>query len=358
MGSDISLDENIGSNLDESQWMKMIQQTRQTKYIGNDYELFIQYLSDPQTTHNDVISNITRVIRSYISKIASATLCDFSDTNYDFDGLKVSIAIHPINGDIYIADEHKVYKLLQKNALKLVAQIPEPLSPWGQKSRITDLSFHPDGDLLFCMLNNDLYSVYSIQYNNKDISIDSKINTSTRYDKMNVFKYDFTHYYLSNNDLKRIFPTLDFEATATYPQEPQSRVWSNGSIVKTNIYKKEVWILQNIQHHEPPIIHRLDLEENLNRIERITFDGNINLYALAFDVDKYFGAIYIITYDKRLYRCERIGDQDGKWRITHNILLRDVLENELPVGIHTIRYDSVIGRIIIADNYKLQALYL
>ena len=96
---------------------------------------------------------------------------------------------------------------------------------------------------------------------------------------------------------------------------------------------------------------------------------------LAFDVDKYYGGIYIITNNYLFFRIERVNDDDNKdnedekssyndkykickWRVTHQATLRDVLPNGLPLGVYTIKYDSVTGRIIIADNYKIQALYV
>lgn len=337
--------------LNETEWRDLIQKQRQNKYDGNDYELLIQYLSDPQTTSNDVISNIARIIRYYMTKTQSVTLCDFCQTNFKFEGVKVSIAIHPINGDIYIADEYKIFKFIKKNTLQLIAKIPDALL--SKRSRITDLSFHPDGNILLCLIDNDLSSVYYIDYKN-----DAKITISKRFDKMDICKYDFTHYYLSNNLIKKLFPRLDFKETDTIGRDAQSRIWSHGSLYVSNCYNKEIWRLQNIGL-ETPIIYKIKMDQDkdddkhpelLEEIQ-LSDDSDTMSYGIAFDVDKYFGGIYIITYQKILYRFEK---RDDEWRKTHQY----PLENELPVGIATIRYDSVIGRIIIADNYKLHALYL
>ena len=94
---------------------------------------------------------------------------------------------------------------------------------------------------------------------------------------------------------------------------------------------------------------------------------------LAFDVDKYYGGIYFITNDYILYRIEKVenGNKNKKyenyfnckfsvykWKVTHFVSLRNVLSYGLPLGLYTIKYDSVTGRIIIADNYKIQILYI
>ena len=98
------------------------------------------------------------------------------------------------------------------------------------------------------------------------------------------------------------------------------------------------------------------------------------IHILSFDVDRYYGAIYIVTSNNYFFRIQRVYDDIDNmdehkeifedkfsiypWKITHKTKLRDVLKDGLPLGICTIKYDSVTGRVIIADNYKIQALYI
>ena len=51
-------------------------------------------------------------------------------------------------------------------------------------------------------------------------------------------------------------------------------------------------------------------------------------------------------------------DQWKNWSVTNNASLKKVLPLGMPLGTCSIKYDSVTGRIIVADNYKIQALYI
>ena len=135
---------------------------------------------------------------------------------------------------------------------------------------------------------------------------------------------------------------------------------------------------------------------------------------MALGIDKYYNAIYIILKNKMLYRLEsnktksenansnltqdnHINYNETKkseaekkemekdnnsetktngqalskeqerfklcnidWRVTHRVNLRHQLSNTggAPMGLCVIQYDSVLGRLIIADNFNIQALYI
>ena len=121
-----------------------------------------------------------------------------------------------------------------------------------------------------------------------------------------------------------------------------------------------------------------------------------NVYIIAFDIDRYYESFYFVTNEYTLYRIEKILGckswnkqivrKKGKgnmarmsrksineqsefyeskfkiknkgWQVTHKLNLKDVLFNGLPSGKCTICYDSVNGRLIVADNYKVQTLYI
>ena len=44
-----------------------------------------------------------------------------------------------------------------------------------------------------------------------------------------------------------------------------------------------------------------------------------------------------------------------RWQVTHTVVLEDALKHSIS-GKCTICYDSVNGRLVIADNYKIQTL--
>ena len=82
---------------------------------------------------------------------------------------------------------------------------------------------------------------------------------------------------------------------------------------------------------------------------------------LTFTIDKYCNAIYIILTNKVLYRLKKTMVHDcHEWKITHRIALKTQLANTggVPLGVCNIDYDSIYQRLIISDNYNVQALYL
>ena len=90
----------------------------------------------------------------------------------------------------------------------------------------------------------------------------------------------------------------------------------------------------------------------------------------AFTIDYYYNAIYLVIKNRKLYRIEfemNNNNDNGndninieKYTITHEIDLREELSQNggTPLGFCVIRYDSVLGRLIIADNYTIKALYI
>eukprot|EP01084_Bolivina_argentea_P123299 218505_1 len=361
----------IPHKLNEQEWMNKIEQSRKNRFnADDDFELLIQYLADPQTIANNVISNIARVIRQYITNTKGITLCDFSKLDIKFDGIKVSMAIHPLNGEIYIADEYKIFKLTKQNTVQLIASQQIDYNILTHRSRITDLSFHSDGNVLFCMLNNDLTAVYLVDYNNENKLIHKRIIFEI-HNKMNIFKYDFNHYYVAEKLINKLFPNIDTPGVKMKVL-CDARIWPYATLYVPNFYKQELWLLQNNGIKSSPILYRIAMNKSRNHLETVKLyqdvdnfwdikdskEKNIveNKYVIAFDVDKYHGAVYIVTNNKVLYRLEKVNKNENncKWKTTHKLFLKDVLK-DIPVGIHTIRYDSIIGRVIFADNYKVQA---
>ena len=130
---------------------------------------------------------------------------------------------------------------------------------------------------------------------------------------------------------------------------------------------------------------------NLKDILKLESD----IYITAFDIDRYYQSLYFITNENILYRIEYIDndkyndtklvrkkgmgnmakmsrrsvnaqsefyensfDINKNWTVTHKLILSDILNNGLPSGKYTMCYDSVNGRLIIASNYKIQAVYI
>eukprot|EP01084_Bolivina_argentea_P151437 264312_1 len=208
------------STLTTKQWMNEIEKQR-TKFsmISDDeeYQLFVNYLIFPfYPSSNFYISIIVRLISHYIGDVSlGKILFNINDmwtinSQFSFNGDRVSITTHPINGDIYIADEYILYKL-ENEKLTLIAQIPDQYNrcKYGvyveYDYKITDLTFNPDGNLLFCLINNDLCKVYHIDYSNNDKKQDEKIHLLAPYDTMDILKYDFNSYYLYPQWLKEFW---------------------------------------------------------------------------------------------------------------------------------------------------------
>jgi len=361
---------NGDSTMDEQEWRSKIETTRLRKYGGDGYQLFIQYLTDPQSISNDIIANIARVVRAYATNTLSMTLCDFTQypqksptepCNHTLEGIKVSIAIHPISGELFIADQAHVYKYIRFNHLQPIAKLPSLAT--STPDRITDLTFDANGDQLHYMLNNNLTAVYSLPYDD-----DKKIKISF-YDfyrkssqTMNIFKFDFTHFYLSNVCVQKYFQNLPV-CGVRQPEivkEAQSRVWCDGTLYSIDMYRNEMWLVRN-NDSQPPMLYRIKIntaDNTMTLVDSVEIIDEDMTYVVAFDVDKYFGGVYLISYNKILYRMQPSSNDSKEWKITRKKHLKDLIDNELPVGIYTIRYDSVMGRIIIADNYKIQAVYL
>ena len=148
---------------------------------------------------------------------------------------------------------------------------------------------------------------------------------------------------------------------------------------------------QRILEHELQEISKKGEIINLKQILKL----KDNRFIKAFDIDRYFEAIYAITNDDILYRIEQdntfnveykeIVRRKAKnciskasprsirqetevhinefnintgWKVTHKVHLNKALKDGLPTGKCVYCYDSVNGRLIVADNYKIQSLYI
>ena len=90
-------------------------------------------------------------------------------------------------------------------------------------------------------------------------------------------------------------------------------------------------------------------------------DGDLyHVHVIAFDIDKLHGGIYIVFSDKKFYRIAKTDKDFFGYKVTHeqNLMEKEVLPLGMPLGTCSIVYDSVTGRVIIGDNYKIQALYI
>ena len=439
ISADRKENDNQANSLTHLEWLSQIKeeklayQLKQRKEMKcdemNDYQLFIQYLTfTTNITGYSEISIISRVVRSYVASVHGTSI--LKDNSFKFDGIRISMAIHPITAQIYIADECKIYKIDQnKNSeqqFQMIAKIGTI------KHRITDLTFSCDGKMLLCLMNSNLRRFYRININKENPLI---LSDTTH--KIDYLQCDFNHYYFGASYLEHLLKFSDFpnahinitNLSTLYTLDTyRQQLWiicNSTDIVSNSNYNlkllimipfkfvmitRQIQILSqqvvNLSHEAMNDIDNNKYEEELKvlqtkidslKLDRIKDENQckfVNLtslleldldsttYVSSFDVDRLCGGIYIITSDKRLVRIERnremiggggnhdlfdcinkeypshfICEQDS-WKVTHDIQLFNVLPDGLPLGICNIRYDSITGRIIVADNYKIQSLYI
>eukprot|EP01084_Bolivina_argentea_P307731 531935_1 len=263
----------IGKSMSKSEWMNQIQMEK-TKYEQNnninldylnDYQLLIQYLSSPQLlTGYSVISVIARMIRLYVDTLYGYTIIKYNENNIQLNGIKISIAIHPITGQIYIADAFKICKLQpDKKKLETIAVISDK-----EQNRITDLTFNPNGSALFCLLNGNLKNIYFIDYKNENKSLNERINTQYIFDKINICNYDFNNLYLYS------WKESDHSASVRF----RTNISQTSSLYTFDPYQQNLWILNN---SPKTILHRLSLESYIgNTLEKIDLSKLLDLETL------------------------------------------------------------------------------
>ena len=80
---------------------------------------------------------------------------------------------------------------------------------------------------------------------------------------------------------------------------------------------------------------------------------------VAFTMDFYSNAFYILLSNAKLYRIEKINNE---WQVTNRVNLkhtvRDFKDRGLIYGACAIKYDSINQRIIIADRFSIKAIYM
>mmetsp|Transcript_32821 Transcript_32821/g.53263 ORF Transcript_32821/g.53263 Transcript_32821/m.53263 type:complete len:476 (+) Transcript_32821:29-1456(+) len=437
--------------LTRTEWLTKVkeQQVRYYKQFDDekeelldDYQLFIEYLIFRRSiTGYSEICVIARIVRGFLGAVHGSSI--FDHTAITFDGLRISIAVHPISAHIYIADEKRIYKLLSgddtpyASGFTTVAEIP---TKHQSTQKIKDVTFSADGTDMFCLMNDDLYNVYRVRLSDDHISVYERICFEAAHDSMDYLLYDFNHCYFegtffSNLTRVKYHSSHQYGAGVSYTLDPYTRnVWMICQSVSKSIndfmaegrninqYLKSPYLVR-ISADYITIIRKLQiLNEELSSVSKHAMNdaGNdayelrlqalemqrnalreelksrakecavISLHELiadegkenqqkrilqveAFDVDKlHTFAVYIITKSKMFVRIERQKTFDSAdikflsqqsvnetkiWRTTHKLSLKgDVLPKKYPLGFCNVRYDSITGRILITDNYKMQAL--
>ncbi len=69
-----------------------------------------------------------------------------------------------------------------------------------------------------------------------------------------------------------------------------------------------------------------------------------------------YGALYVVLKNYKFFRLERDAKEEEGWKVTHVGNLRES-EGGIPLGFCVIRYDSIGGRLVLADNYTIRAIY-
>ena len=165
----------------------------------NDYELFI--ILTFTTTNIIGYSEISIICRIIDTLLVVVMVFYLNGEDFHFDGLRLSIAIHPITAQIFIADECQIYKLNEENEnekqFEMIAKVPNLKKNKNKSSKlkITDLTWSSDGKYLLCLMNSNLISIRNIIINDDNISIENRILHKIEYAKMDYLKYDFNHFY-------------------------------------------------------------------------------------------------------------------------------------------------------------------
>eukprot|EP01083_Nonionella_stella_P021075 58447_1 len=388
-------------SLNTRQWMNAIEKERNDLGCISDdeeYQLFVNYVMFPfDANSNFYIAIIVRLISHYVGEVSvGRVVCDIDDmytkhSRFTFNGNNVTMTTHPINGQIYIADEYTLYKVINYE-LHVIAQIPDQhnKSKFGdyveRDVKITDLTFTPDGNALLCLINNDLDHVYYIDCHKDEKALDERIIHDTPYDtSLDILKYDFNNYYLTTEWLQNF---LTGAVSTTLTQQEQSQYVATAlsvehcTLYQLDAYSKHLWIVSHncsdvrFQEMHEPILYRIPFDlvhkwrekKDVNEISkegvetiRLNMFGSTKMQVLAFDIDKYYNGVYFITNGNMLYRIEKHIDEFGssisEWSVTHKVFLGDVLPKETCIlRMRAIRYNSVTGRIVIADKQKIQSI--
>ena len=233
----------------------------------NDYELFIQYLTF--TTTNIIgyseISIICRIIRHFVGSCHGVSI--FNGENFYFDGLRLSIAIHPITAQIFIADECQIYKLNEENEnekqFEMIAKVPNLKKNKNKSSKlkITDLTWSCDGKYLLCLMNSNLISIRNIIIDDDTISIENRILHKIEYAKMDYLKYDFNHFYFDASYFLQLLNFRDIinDESASITRSHLNATFAHinirsySSLYRLDIYKNHLWIIANSIQRDPTL---------------------------------------------------------------------------------------------------------
>ena len=164
----------------------------------DDYDELISYLEKPFLVSNSVsiVSIIARLIRIYSGNVAATNLYNDKESG-QLEGYKISMAIHPLNCDIYITDSQNIFKLkttmgtrkdensssnggrlvpifrLPSNSNKLIKMGAKKDKPLPETSSITDISIDSSGKFLFYIVNSNYVQTYFLDIENININNNS-----------------------------------------------------------------------------------------------------------------------------------------------------------------------------------------
>ena len=170
--------------------------------IHDDYDELISYLEMPFFASNcvSIVSIIARLIRIYSGNVVAKNL--YNDKNSrQLGGYKISMAIHPLNCDIYITDSQSIFRLettsggtkdkdsyndgclipifrLPSNSNKLIKMSAFDNTHFSPTANITDIAIDSSGKFLFYIVNSNYNKTYFLEIENINININSNSNDS------------------------------------------------------------------------------------------------------------------------------------------------------------------------------------
>lgn len=244
----------------------------------DDYQLFIEYLTFARSIEGSSFHGaITRIIRLYVGSVHGASI--FGHDTFTFNGARISTALHPITGEIYIADETQIYHFTagddQKQQFTVIAKLPSSSLLTKRKKKqknidhrfISDLAFSPNGKHLFCMMDNLMDDVYyvAINENAQNIKVDERVMSHIVHDKMQGdepycprLRYDFSHCYFDHSFLHRVMDGTRNGTPDRYvgydrygrPHHPRphpvhSTVSDSSCLYTLDGYREQLWIVSN-----------------------------------------------------------------------------------------------------------------
>ena len=94
-------------------WKQAVQREReQQQQALSDYDLFIRCMWAPQSISGcSIIATIALETRLYIGSVQHFGYSLYDDTAQRFVGARISVATHPVDGRIYVADSRNVFLL-------------------------------------------------------------------------------------------------------------------------------------------------------------------------------------------------------------------------------------------------------